>query len=95
MLNVVDVSNKGIDNILADINTIDQELKSFSDDLILKDKWLVLNKIDLLDKKKLAEIMGQISDKIDHRVYTTSAIEKAGLENLCKDIYHYLKEENE
>ena len=95
LLNVVDVSNKGIDNILADINTIDQELKSFSDDLILKDKWLVLNKIDLLDKKKLAEIMRQISDRIDHRVYMTSAIEKAGLENLCKDIYHYLKEENE
>ena len=76
LLNVVDVSNKGIDNILADINTIDQELKSFSDDLILKDKWLVLNKIDLLDKKKLAEIMRQISDRIDHRVYMTSAIEK-------------------
>ena len=95
LLNVVDVSNKSIDNILTDINTIHQELKSFNDDLILKDKWLVLNKIDLLDKKKLAEIMGQISDKIDHRVYTTSAIEKAGLENLCKDIYHYLKEENE
>ena len=39
--------------------------------------------------------MRQISDRIDHRVYMTSAIEKAGLENLCKDIYHYLKEKNE
>ena len=95
MLYVEEVSNICIDYILADINTIHQELKSFSDDLILKDKWLVLNKIDLLDKKKLAEIMRQINDRIDHRVYTTSAIEKAGLENLCKDIYHYLKEKNE
>ena len=94
LLNVVDISNKNFDRILVDIDTIYKELESFTDNLTTKERWLVLNKTDLLDKKQLTEISGQIDGKIN-RVYMTSAVKKDGLKELCQDIYNYLKEKNE
>ena len=95
LLNVIDISNKKIECVLNDIKTIYNELNSFDSGLSNKDKWFIFNKIDLVNKNELAKLKRLIDDKIKGKIYMTSTISKEGLDTLCDDIYHYLKEQNE
>ena len=62
-----------------------KELKKFSPELAKIDRWLVLNKIDLLDA---AEVEARKQDIVKRlkwkgRVFVISAIKKIGTQALC------------
>ena len=88
LLHLVDVcpfdGTSPAENALA----ITRELERFSPALAARERWLVLNKTDLLDDEQLAEVSEQVLSALDWEgpVYQISAISSAGTDTLVADI---------
>jgi len=93
LLHLVDVKPmQGTSDPVQNILTVENELKKFSDELYGKDRWLVLNKIDLLSEQEQDEICENI---VKHsgwlgQKFRISAATGAGTETLMKAIMAYL-----
>ncbi|MCB1688202.1 MAG: Obg family GTPase CgtA [Halioglobus sp.] len=70
------------------------ELERFSPTLAQRERWLVLNKSDLLDAETLDQRRSAVLDALDWQgpVYTISAIAAEGTAALCGDLMNYLEE---
>jgi GTP-binding protein len=70
------------------------ELAEFSETLAKRDRWLVLNKTDLLTEEEADRISQQIVDRLDWQgpVFKISAIAKLGTAELCAEIMAYLED---
>ncbi|HEX5649675.1 MAG TPA: hypothetical protein VFX69_08470, partial [Steroidobacteraceae bacterium] len=70
------------------------ELKKFSAELAARERWLVLNKIDLLEpamaEKRCPEIVRRLRWK--GPVYRISGATRQGTQELCRDIMRRLEE---
>jgi GTP-binding protein len=68
--------------------TIVAELQRFSPALAARERWLVLNKVDLLDEVQLQERRQEVLETLDWQgpVYEIAAISGRGTERLCRDI---------
>jgi GTP-binding protein len=77
--------------------TIVAELQKFSPALAQRERWLVLNKIDMLDEQTLAERRQQVIAALDWQgpVYEIAAISGQGTELLCQDLMVHLEERRE
>jgi GTP-binding protein len=88
LLHLVDVSpfdgSDPVENALA----ITRELQRFSPALAARERWLVLNKTDLLDADALAALRQSMVSALDWKgpVYAISALAGEGTEKLCQDI---------
>ncbi len=98
LLHLVDIAPiDSSEDPVADAQSIVSELSSFSADLENRERWLVLNKIDLL----LAEEANALCDEIVSRlewagpVFRISAISKQGTEDLVKAVMQRLNEIDE
>ena len=71
-----------------------RELQRFSPVLAERERWLVLNKCDLLDAAALAERRAQVVDALDWRgpVYEVAAISATGTQRLCADLMTRIEE---
>ncbi|MEC9374988.1 MAG: Obg family GTPase CgtA [Pseudomonadota bacterium] len=94
LLHIIDVapppgSEDPIESAIAIIN----ELKSFSPELATRERWLVLNKIDLIETEKnhfIQEIISALN--WTGPVYKISALNKDGTYELSGDIMNRLEE---
>jgi len=70
-----------------------RELERFSPALAQRERWLVLNKVDLLDAETLQERRARVIDSLGWkgRVYEISAISGEGTARLCGDIMTQLE----
>jgi GTPase len=70
------------------------ELGRFSPTLAERERWLVLNKTDLIDPETLAERKAAVLAALDWQgpVYEISAIKNEGTDALCGDLMNYLEE---
>ena len=77
--------------------TIVAELERFSPALAQRERWLILNKMDLLDAETLAERRQQVIDALDWQgpVYEISAISGEGTQLLCQDLMVHLEQRRE
>jgi GTP-binding protein len=79
---------------VADARSIAGELKKFSPELSTRERWLVLNKIDLLPpadaEKRCKEIVRRLRWK--GPVYRISGATRQGTQELCRDIMRRLEE---
>jgi len=79
---------------VADARSIAAELKKFSPELAKRERWLVLNKIDLLPpdeaEKRCKDIVRRLRWK--GPVYRISGVTKQGTQQLCFDIMRRLEE---
>jgi GTP-binding protein len=79
---------------VADARSIAGELKKFSPELAKRERWLVLNKIDLLPpdeaEKRCKDIVRRLRWK--GPVYRISGVTKQGTQQLCFDIMRRLEE---
>jgi GTP-binding protein len=94
LLHLVDMAPyDGVDPADAAL-TIVHELERFSPTLAARERWLVLNKSDLLDAGTLDERRTAVLKALDWkgRVYTISAIAAEGTAALCGDLMNYLEE---
>jgi GTP-binding protein len=74
--------------------TIVRELERFSPTLAQRERWLVLNKSDLLDADTFAERRAAVLAALDWQgpVYSIAAISAQGTAALCGDLMTYLEE---
>jgi GTP-binding protein len=79
---------------VADVRSIAAELKKFSPELAQRERWLVLNKIDLMEpaeaEKRCKEIVRRLRWK--GPVYRISGATRQGTQALCRDIMRRLEE---
>ena len=70
-----------------------QELERFSPALAERERWLVLNKQDLLDDETFAQRRESVCEALQWKgpVYAISAVSGEGTQTLCGDLMTYLE----
>ncbi len=98
LLQVVDIytSHDGTDPATAAVR-LERELARYAKALAERERWLVLNKADLLAADDRAASASRIVEALDWHgpVYTISAIAGEGTERLCADIMDHLERESD
>jgi GTP-binding protein len=97
LLHLVDVAPYDGTEPADSAEAIANELALFSPALAKRERWLILNKTDLLDKEQLAQRREEVIARLGWtgRVYEISAISSVGTDQLCADIMVLLEEWNE
>lgn len=86
-----------LDHIINQINIINQELTQYKDPALqLKPRWLVINKIDLIEPTKLDILSKQLTQqknlkKHKYKIFWISTTNNTGLNELCKEIIKHVK----
>ena len=95
LLHLVDIAP--LDQVKPEdaIKQIAQELESFSPTLASRERWLVLNKTDLLSQEEVDEIKARVISELawNGPVYVISAVASVGTDRLCQDIMAWLEEQ--
>jgi GTP-binding protein len=97
LLHIVDIAPYGEEVDLAqEVKVIAQELSQYAQehgsDLDQLERWLVVNKIDVLDQEDCDARIADLVEKLqwDSKVYKISAISRIGTQELCNDIMEHI-----
>ncbi|ARC54816.1 hypothetical protein AOQ88_00950 [Candidatus Riesia sp. GBBU] len=91
LLHIVDVS-VDFSIVLKNIQIIENEIKNYDQDLYKKNRWLVFNKIDLINSSKIISLKDLIKTEIKPvKYYLVSSKKKIGTFLLCKEIFEFIK----
>ena len=94
LLHLVDIApfDEGVDPV-AQAKAIVNELKKYDKDLYNKPRWLVLNKLDMVDADARAKVVADFVKRMKFKgpVYEISALTREGCEVLIKDIYQHIQ----
>lgn len=76
------------------VRMLEREMEKYSDTLLSKPRWLVLNKMDLIPEDEREALRETIVSALSWEapVYAISAVSGWGLTELAKDIFDYLTE---
>jgi GTPase len=96
LLHVVDVAPADQSNPAEAAAAIIDELTQFSQVLASRERWLVLNKVDLLAPDQLTEVCDQIVNHLDWSgpVFQVSAALRQGTEALCESLMNTIEAQN-
>jgi len=83
LIHVIDITNE---NLVKSYNTIINELKSYDEDLVNKNKIIVLNKCDLLKKEEIDKIRIDFENFINLKIHLISTISGEGIDQLINEI---------
>lgn len=94
LLHVVDIAPMDDTDPVEEIRIIQKELEKYSEVLAGKERWLVLNKIDLLLPEETKEVCDRIVAEVDWKgpVYQISAVMREGTTKLVNDIAYALEQ---
>ena len=87
LLHVIDITEK---NLKKSYSKIRQELKSYSKDLLKKEEIVVLNKIDLIEKKEVEKIKVDFLKKHKVKLTTLSTLDKKSISKIKSEIIKYV-----
>ncbi|MEK9765211.1 MAG: GTPase ObgE, partial [Thalassolituus sp.] len=78
----------------AKVEAISNELENFSPGLARRDRWLVLNKLDLIPEEEREQRCQDVLERLqwDGPVYRIAAINREGTHKLVCDIMEYIEE---
>ena len=93
LLHLVDMMPPDGKNPADNIAIIEDELDQFSPTLWSRDRWLVLNKVDLLPEAERQQHCNDVVAQLgwEGPVYQVSALSAEGTAELCDDILEYLE----
>jgi GTP-binding protein len=93
LLHIVDMAPTDEVDPAQSVKVIIDELQKFSPTLANRERWLVLNKMDLLLEEEQAQVRSAIVAGLHWRgpIYTLSAIAGEGTDKLCQDIMSWLE----
>lgn len=93
LLHLVDVLPPDSSDPVANVKSIQKELKKFSAELVRKDQWLILNKVDLLPEDVAEKVCKKIITRLKWQgpVFKISAIKKQGTQELCYSLMEYFE----
>ena len=83
LIHVIDITNE---DLVKSYNTIINELKSYDEDLVNKNKIIVLNKCDLLKKEEIDKIRIDFENFINLKIHLISTISGEGIDQLINEI---------
>ena len=86
LLHMIDITN---DDIKKSYNQVKNELKNYSTKLSKKKELIVLNKTDLIDKKKLKKIVDDFSKNTKFEIITISTMEKKTISKIKAKLISY------
>jgi len=88
LLHLIDVLPADESDPLSNASTIVAELEKFSSTLAGKERWVVLNKVDLLDAEQLDELEAQLRALLNWsgKIYRISALSGDGCRELMDDL---------
>lgn len=91
LLHIVDASQDPED-VVKDIKTIETELIRYDENLASKERWLVLNKSDVLPAELMQETKEYVVKELgdDFKIYIISAISRSGCKALSYDMYDWI-----
>ncbi len=93
LLHIVDMAPFDGSDPADAVRSIISELEKFSPTLHARDRWLVLNKIDLLPEGEQEQRCQQLIDNLNWQgpVYSIAAISRLGVEPICGDVMVHLE----
>ena len=96
LLHLVDVAPIDESDPVESVRIIENELQKYSDELGLRERWLVLNKIDLIPEEEREAHCQQIIEGLDWQgpVFQTSAATSMGTKDLGYKIMQYIDEQS-
>src|SRR3990167_1914588 len=94
LFHVIDIAPLDGSDPVQVFQAITQELAYFDSALMKKERWLVLNKVDLLPLEEVAKKCEEIVNRLAWRgrVFVVSGLAKRGLDDLAKQAMHYLEQ---
>jgi len=87
LLHMIDITK---DDIEESYNQVKTELKNYSSKLSKKKELIVLNKTDLIDQKKVKEIINDFSKSTRSEVITMSTFEKKAVSKIKAKLISYV-----
>ena len=92
LLHLVDIATHG--DPVAEVRTISEELEKFNPELVRRERWLVLNKIDLMPGEEVEQRCADIVDGLGWQgpVYRIAALSGAGTHVLANAVMDRLDE---
>jgi len=96
LLHLVDVgTDSRIDTIIDAIQGIEAELKVYADTLHRRERWLVFNKVDMLDDAIAGKLVDEIKKRLvaDRPVHVISAITGRGCMDLIYQVNQWMQSE--
>ncbi|MCZ6804238.1 MAG: GTPase ObgE [Proteobacteria bacterium] len=96
LLHIVDACQDSI-QVFNDIKTIEAELTRYDESLSKKERWLVLNKSDVLPAELMDELIDELQKTLDRdiRMFVISAVTKAGCQELSYAMYDWISNQEE
>lgn len=93
LLHLVDIMPPDGSDPLENIRTIERELEQFSPTLLQRERWLVLNKVDLLPEGEREARTARIVEQLDWQgpVYAIAAASQLGTEALSAALMKHLE----
>lgn len=93
LFHMVDVAPPDEADPVEVVQAITEELKKFSPELLEKERWLVLNKIDLLPEEEVDEYCDNIVKRLGWtgRVFKISGVSRKGTDRLVQEAMGYLE----
>ncbi|MDC3007108.1 GTPase ObgE [Candidatus Pelagibacter sp.] len=86
LLHMIDITNA---DIKKSYNQVKNELKKYSKKLSKKKELVVLNKIDLIDKKKMRDILNDFSKSSKSEIIAVSTLEKKSISKIKAKLISY------
>ena len=87
LLHLIDVTEK---DLISSYKQIRAELGKYSKSLLKKNEIIVLNKIDLIDKKNLDSKKKILSNKIKKKIYDLSTLDKSKISKIKSKLLEYV-----
>lgn len=93
LLHLVDIAALEGSDPVHDIEIIAAEIEKFSSELAAKPRWLVFNKIDLIEAEEVEARSREIIERLNWQgpVFKISAIKKEGTQEICFRLMDYLQ----
>ncbi|KMW71493.1 GTPase CgtA [Photorhabdus luminescens subsp. luminescens] len=93
LLHLIDICPVDESNPVENARIIVNELQQYSEKLAEKPRWLVFNKVDLLEPEEAKQRAQAIADELgwEGDFYMISAINRLGVKALCWDIMEFMK----
>lgn len=97
LLHLIDVLPEDESDPVENAVKIVQELEKFSPTLAAKDRWLVLNKMELLDQQALQELQERLRVALNWQdeIFTISALSKKGCAELSEKLMQSIETHRE
>lgn len=94
LLHIVDMAPFDESDPAERVKAISEELERFSPGLAQRDRWLVLNKLDMVDADERRQRVQEVLDKLDWQgpVFEISALRREGTFELSCAIMDYMEE---